>query len=279
MVHAGRSLFAQLRASFAATVIGAGVFAACGESTPTATTADELRVTLAINGVSGESIVVDPRNATLRVGYGAIVQARILDAAGNPVAGARPTWISNNPQVASVTVLPDSGQSTDGLRVSVAARARGVALIIASRGDKADTARFTVTARDSVPTDSTPTPGPRPTRFDVTARVSQNWIDSLVLRDSSLWVAPPIAGATVRFVQLPASPADSSSPAPAPVVLATATSDANGNVAFRDMPASRYRLEVVTPAASEWGSANFTYSAPYQSTMHHQLRLIKKIYQ
>lgn len=284
MLHAGHSIYARTFA--AAALLSAGVLAGCKDSAPTAARADDLDVQLAINGVSGESVVIDPRNATLQVGYGAVVQARILDAAGNPISGVRPTWASSNPLVATVTVLPDSGRGTDGLRAAVSARAAGVALIIVSRGDKADTARFTVTARDSVPPDSIPGgqgPVTRPSRFDVIALVSQNWIDSLVLRPDSNWVAPPIAGATVRFVQLPSMPGDTLTPnvppVTAPVVLATAVSDSNGAVSFRDMPATRYRLEVETPATSEWGSRVFTYGAPFKTPMLHQLRLIKKIYQ
>jgi hypothetical protein len=282
MLHAGCSFITRAR-TFATTVLlGAGIVVGCRDASPTAANTDALSVELAINGVSGESVVIDPRNATLRVGYGAIVQARITDAAGNPVSGVRPTWSSTSPSIATVSVLPDSAQSSDGLRAALSARSAGVTAIIVAYNGKADTARFTITTGDSVTPGPGPFTGPRPTRFDVTGRVSQHWIDSLVLRDST-YVGQIIAGVTVRFVQLPSAPGDtltsSVPPVTTPTVLATAITDNAGTVTFRDMPAARYRLEVQTPAESEWGSRTFDFGPPLRTPLHHELRVIKKIYQ
>ena len=160
---------------------------------------------LSINDVSGESILVDPRNATLQVGYGAIVEARILDANGNPVPDARPAWSTSDASIATVSALPDSGLRQDGLRASVAARAAGSVLIIASHANKADTARFTITPAhvDS----GSQGPVTRPARFDLVARVLGISTVSQPSRDTSAWTPPLSRAPAYGFVQLPSIPA------------------------------------------------------------------------
>lgn len=251
---------------------------ACSDTSPTANEEAPMNVVLSINDVSGESILVDPRNATLQVGYGAIVEARILDANGNPVPGARPAWSTSNASIATVSVLPDSGLRQDGLRASVAARAAGNVLIIASRANKADTARFTITpARvDS----GSQGPVTRPARFDLVARVLGISTVSQPSRDSSTWTTTVVAGATVRFVQLPSIAGDTlpptAPPVSAPTLIATATADSAGMVFFRNMPAARFRLEVDPPGASAWAARVFEYGAPYASPLRFDLLLTAK---
>lgn len=237
-----------------------------------------MNVVLSINDVSGESILVDPRNATLQVGYGAIVEARILDANGNPVPDARPAWSTSDASIATVSALPDSGLRQDGLRASVAARAAGSVLIIASHANKADTARFTITPAhvDS----GSQGPVTRPARFDLVARVLGISTASQPSRDTSAWTTTVVAGTSVRFVQLPSIPGDTlpstSPPVSTPTLIATATADSAGMVYFHDMPAARFRLEVEPPNSTPWAGRVFEYGAPYGSPLRFDLLLSAK---
>lgn len=251
---------------------------ACSDTSPTANEETPMNVVLSIDDVSGQSILVDPRNATLQVGYGAIVEARILDAGGSPIPGARPVWSTSDASIATVSALPDSGLRQDGLRAAVAARAAGSVLIIASHANKADTARFTIT---SVRVDSgSQGPVTRPARFDLVAQVLGRAATSPSSRDSSTWTPPVVAGATVRFVQLPSIAGDTlpptAPPVSAPTLIATATADATGMVHFSNMPAARFRLEVDPPSASAWAARVVEYGAPYASPLRLDLLLSPK---
>ena len=94
------------------------------------------------------SVVVEPREVNLRLGFDVRLQATRMDAQGQIVfCGPAMTWSSSNPAVATVS---------DGLVVGVNA---GKAFIRASSGGKADSAAVTIVTATigSVPIERVPT--------------------------------------------------------------------------------------------------------------------------
>ena len=239
---------------------------------PTGGSASPATVHALVNNTTGSAVVFDEHNASLQVGYGVLIETRVTDAAGHLVGGARPTWTSTNPTVASVVTLPDSGFTSDGARASVAARAPGTAMIIAAFERSADTVHVTVEPGSG----PSPNPPPSLTTFDLSARA----VGFSGGADSSKWVFTPVAGAIVSFTQLPRLPGDTIAaavtPVTVPTVIATATADANGIVSFHAMPAARFRLDVQTPAASVWASRTVDFYAPYLASMRVDVLLQKK---
>ncbi|MBL0937807.1 MAG: hypothetical protein IBJ03_02870 [Gemmatimonadaceae bacterium] len=283
MSHVFASRRRSLRTSVAIALTGVAFLSACSDSPPTAGNSQPLNIQLTISDVSGESVRVDPRTATLESGYGAIISVAILDAAGNPVPGAKPAWTTSDANIATVAPFPDSSfastVSNNVLRAAVAGRAPGQAMIIASYQGQADTARFTITpARQDT---SGPGPVTRPTRFELTARVSGLDMAPQSGQDTTRWVLTNISGAIVRFVQLPPLAGDTlppvGTPVSTPTLIATATTGSDGRFTLPDMPVARFRLEVQPPASSSWAARTFEYSAPYSSTLKLELQLSKKL--
>lgn len=247
--------------------------AACSD-TPPATGSDTRRIALALDNSDGDALLLDPRTATMHVGFGMLIRAQITGADGQPIAGAQPNWRSTNESVVRLTPLPDSGFSDDGARVVAIAHGEGTALVIASFGGAADTATITVAPRQQ--DDSTGgVPAPVPARFELGLYVSTQ-VDTTLL---ALWKREPVPNATVRLVQLPLLPGDSV-PGSAPQVTiqtlrATAVTDTAGFVVFSDIPMSRYRLEVQPPAGSAWVARNIEMGPPGVASVRLEARLIK----
>src|SRR6187402_2405342 len=92
--------------SLTASLLAIGMLTACSSEQPTEATNARIEVT----EESSSSVVGnDPHDITLMVGMGIVYRARIVDASGQAVSNARPTWRSTVPGVASVNPLPDSG--------------------------------------------------------------------------------------------------------------------------------------------------------------------------
>lgn len=93
-------------------------------------------VTTAPNLPPLSAVVMTPATDTLQVGQTRAFVAAAIDTSGNPVAGAAFNWTSSDPAVFTVN---SSG--------TVTAVAEGLALLIASAGDKADTSTVFVFAQ------------------------------------------------------------------------------------------------------------------------------------
>lgn len=270
----GRAAYGMLAAAVVAALAG------CGDGEPPITTNNSQRVSLSLQNQTsdGGALMLDPRTATLHVGYGMLINVKITDASGQNVAGARPTWRSTNTNVVRVHVLPDSGFANDGTRAAIAGVAEGSALVIASFGGAADTARISVApARvDSSGNGGNPGgPVPVPNDFDVGIFVSTAF-DSTMF---ALWRYEPVVNATVRLIRLPNLAADT---LPAgvtgvsqPTLFKTAVADTAGFVLFRDVPMGRFRIEVVPPAGSAWEPWAFDYGPPYVANVRYHIQLQK----
>lgn len=212
-------------------------------------------------------ILIDARNPRLEVGFGLIMRARIVDASGATVVGARPTWRSSQPGIATTTPLPDS-VGADGTRVAVGAHALGDALIIATYNSLADTARLKVVSKaDTVAPPPPPTPPyVRPTKFDATIIV-RGFVSAA---DSATNGTQLIPGTVVTLTRLPSLPGDSLPPGvtsvTTPTLFGTQTVNANSQVTFVDVPQSRFRVEVVPPSSTTWQRTEFTYPPPQVAT-------------
>ena len=249
-----------------AAVAGGMMLAACSNSdSPTdgsARAPDALRIS--VDNSAGTAIELAPRSATIEMGRGIFLKAQVVDAAGQPVPGAKASWRSTTTAVATVTQLADSGLVSDHGRAAVSSIAAGTALIIASYEDVADTATITVVPRTDSGT-PTPTP-PRASEFDLTVRV-QGLTPTGTIRDSVLNRIDPIPGATVTVTLLPPLPNDtlppSATPITTPTLAGTGTTDAQGIVRFTKIPSARYRVAVQPPAGSGWQAASIESGAPY----------------
>jgi hypothetical protein len=236
--------------------------------------AGTLRVT--VDNSEGSAISLAPRSATVMVGHGVLVRAQVVDASGQPVAGAQASWVSTNPAVATAMALPDSGLRSDHGRAAVRAIGAGTALIIASYDKVADTATITVVPR----TDSVPTPPQRAKEFDLTARVTALVATGEVVRDSILQRLDPIPGSRVTVTLLPLLPGET---VPAgvtaittPTVAGTATADAQGRVSFTKLTGSRFRIDVEPPAGSGWKAASVEMGPPFGGAVHREVMLQKQ---
>lgn len=246
--------------------------AACSETSPI-TSGDTKRVALSLDNSEGDALLLDPRTATLHVGYGMLISAQITGPDGQPVEGARPTWRSTDESVVKLYPLPDSGFVNDGMRVSAAAFSEGTALVIASFGTAADTATITVAPRQ---VDSTGgVPAPAPARFEFGLYVSTE-IDSTML---AIWKREPVPNATVKLTQLPLVVGDSvpedAQQVSTPTLLGTAVTDEEGLALFNDIPMSRYRVEVIPPPGSAWEAKSFEFGPPLLASVRWEIRLKK----
>ena len=264
------------RATFA--TLASLLLVACSDSrTPTdaaARSAGALRVS--VDNSEGNAISLAPKSATVMAGNGVLVRAQVVDAGGQPVAGAKATWASTNPAVATAMALPDSGLVSDHGRAAVRGIAAGTAMIIASYENVADTATITVVPR----VDSVPSAPERAREFDLTARVSALVPTGQVVRDSILQRLDPIPGARVTVTLLPLLPGET---VPAgvprittPTVAGTATADAQGTVRFTKLTGSRFRIDVEAPAGSAWKSASVEMGPPFGGTVHREMILQKQ---
>lgn len=264
--------------AFALAVAGAAI-SACSSETPTGNTSANTHLEVVQEVDLASSLHVDPRTPQLQVGYGIILRARIVDANGNTVAGARPEWRSTQPSIVSTTPIPDS-VGVDGARISIAGRAAGSAMVIATYNNLADTARVTVTAR----TDTTinngggtqPPPYTRPTSFDATIIV-RGFVQGA---DSSTSGTQLVPGTVVTLTRLPSTVGDSLpsgvTSVTTPTVFATLTVDANSQAIFRTVPQSRFRVNVAPPAGSGWQPSEFTYPPPQIGNFTRLVTLLKQ---
>lgn len=234
---------------------------ACGSEQVTEPITNSARIEVTEEPGSSSIVGSDPHDITLTVGFGIIYRARIVDANGQPVSNARPTWHSTNPGVASVNPLPDSA-GVDAARAAISARAVGTALVIASYNGMADTSRVSVIAR----VDTGGNPPVRPVAFDATIIV-RGFVPGT---DTASIGSMLIPGATVTLTRLPLLPTDTTTPGVTPVTVptlfGTMTVDASSQVIFRNVPQSRFRVQVTPPAGTTWSSAEFTYGPPLVST-------------
>jgi hypothetical protein len=259
---------------------GGLLLAGCNDgTTPTdgsARAPDALRVSL--DNSAGTALALAPRSATLMVGHGILLRANIVDAGGQPVAGAKASWRSTNSAVARVTPLADSGLVNDHGRAAVSSIAPGTALIIATYENVADTATITVVPRtDSGATPPPPAP-PRASEFDLTVRV-HGLVATGMVGDSILQRLDPIAGAAVTVTLLPPLANDTTptggAPITSPTVVGTVVTDAQGNARFTKVTSARYRIAVQPPAGSPWTASSTESAAPYGGTAQNHVVLRK----
>lgn len=133
-----------------------------GASRPSGGLEDTIRVTVSAPPVSG--VVVTPKMLTLTAGGTGSLSATARDDRGNPLAGRKITWRSDNPGIVAV--------ASNGMVTGVSA---GSARVIAASEGKADTAMVMVTAAAPAPGPTpgpTPTPDPTPTPTPVPTSVS-----------------------------------------------------------------------------------------------------------
>ena len=191
------------------------------------------------------------------VGLGTIYRARIIDANGQPVTNARPTWRSTAPAVASVNALPDS-VNVDGARAAIGGLSVGTALVIASHNGLADTTRVTVTAR----VDSVPNPTTVVGKFDATILVR----GFVAGRDTANVGSMLLPGSSVTLTRLPSVTGDVLKPGVTPVtqptVFGTLIADGTSQVMFRNVPQSRFLVQVVPPSGSGYQASEFTAGPP-----------------
>lgn len=248
-------------------ITAGSLMGACSNEQPTVQADTGARVELTQEVDPTSLILIDPRNPRLDVGFGLIMRARLVDAAGHTIVGARPTWRSSQPSIATTNPLPDS-VGADGTRVAVGALAVGQSLIIASYNSLADTARLTVVAKtDTVAPPSPPTPPyVRPTTFNATIIV-RGFVSAA---DSATNGTQLIPGTVVTLTRLPSVAGDSLPPGVTPVttptLFGTQTVNANSQVTFENVPQSRFRVEVVPPASTTWQRSEFTYPPPQIAT-------------
>jgi hypothetical protein len=243
-------------------VAGVGAaLAACSDEAPTqAKLADSLlELTQEVN--PNDLILVDAHHPRLVVGSGIILRARIMNSSGQTLIAARPAWRSTNPSVVSANPLPDSA-GADGARVAVGGLAVGTAMVIASYNGLADTSVVTVIARSDTGTTNPPPPPPRPVAFDATIAV-RGFVASADTGTTGTLLLP---GATVTLTRLPLAAGDSIvsgvTPVTVPTVFGTLTVDATSQVVFRNVPQSRFRVNVAPPPGTPWQPAEFTYPPP-----------------
>jgi hypothetical protein len=240
-------------ARFTASLLAIGILSACSAEQPTQASNARIEVT----EESSSSVVGnDPHDITLMVGMGIVYRARIVDANGQPVSYARPTWRSTVPTVASVTPLPDSG-GIDAGRAAIAAQAVGNTLVIATYNGISDTSRVNVIARvDSVPQN------PASGTFDATILV-RGYVAG---RDTAGVGSQLLLGSSVTLTRLPSIAGDVLKPGVTPVtvptVFATLTVDSYSQVIFRNVPQSRFKILVTPPSGTSWQPAEFTVAPP-----------------
>lgn len=247
--------------------------AACGSDTPTRGTPALAALSLAIDNANGAAVALTPDSIALVLGHGTFLQARILDASGAPIPGAKATWRSTNTAVAQVTPLADSGLVADHGRAAVTSIASGTALVIATYEQIADTAKVTILPRvDSVAT----TPSPRARQFDLTVRVQGVLATSATMPDSASR-HQPLPGAQVTLTLLPLRQGDSVAtgvtPVTSPTVVGTVTTDAQGVARFGGVAASRYRIAVQPPSGSSWTGTTSEFGPPYWAQMFNEMWL------
>ena len=241
-------------ARIATSLLAIGMLAACSSTEqPTAVSSNRIEVT---EESSSSVIGNDPQNITLMVGMGIIYRARIVDANGQPVSNARPVWRSTVPGVASVNPLPDSA-GIDAGRAAIGAHSVGTALVIATYNGISDTSRVNVIARvDSVPVN------PPTGSFDATILV--RGFDAS--RDTAGIGSQLIPGSTVTLTRLPSIAGDVLKPGVTPVtvptVFATLTVDTYSQVVFRNVPQSRFKIQVTPPSGTAWQPTEFTAAPP-----------------
>ncbi len=242
---------------------GIGVaLAACTDEAPTQSTSSDAQLELTQEVNPNDLILVDARHPRLEVGFGIILRARIMNSTGQTVTAARPVWRSTNPSVVSANPLPDS-VGVDGARVAVAGMAVGTAMVIASYNGLADTSVVTVVTRtDTGTTNPPPPPPPRPVVFDATISV-RGFVASADTGTTGTLLLP---GATVTLTRLPLAAGDSIAPGVTPVTVptlfATQAVDANSRVVFRNVPQSRFRVNVTPPPGTDWQAAEFIHPPP-----------------
>lgn len=244
---------------------------------PAANETQRVTMSLQNENTDGGALVLDPRTATLHVGYGILIGVNITGPDGQPVDGATPSWTSTNPAVVRVDVLPDSGFANDGWRASVAGVSEGTARVIAAYNGAADTAFITVAPARVDTTDGGGGGGSYeiPEKFQVGFYISTD-IDSTLLAQ---WAREPVPNATVRLYRLPPSVNDSIPsgvpPVTEPTLFATVVSDTAGFVLIHQVPMGPFRVEVDPPAGSAWEPKVLTFSTPYLSSVRYEIRLPK----
>ena len=243
-------------AAVTAGALAAATLTACSDKQPTEL-ADNQRIEVSEEPSSSSVVGTDPQNITLMVGLGIIYRARIVDGNGQPISNARPTWRSTAPTVASVHALPDS-VNVEGARAAIGGLSVGTALVIASYNGLADTTRVTVTAR----VDSAFNPPAVAGQFDATILVR----GFVVGRDTANVGSMLLPGSSVTLTRLPPAAGDvlrpGVVPVTAPTVFGTLIADGTSQVVFRNVPQSRFRVQVVAPSGSAYQSAEFTAPPP-----------------
>ncbi|MES2521319.1 MAG: hypothetical protein V4617_01380 [Gemmatimonadota bacterium] len=261
--------------------MGAVALSACGSDSPTnGNVKSPGTVSISLDNSSGTALSLAPRSATLMQGFGILLQARVLDANGQPIASARPTWRSTNTAVFTVGALPDSGLLIDNNRAAVAAVGQGTALAIATYENLADTTTITVVPRTGGNGGGGTPPPPRAQQFDLTLRVVGLVVTTASTPgDSGTRTLQALPGSSVTLTLLPSTQGDSVAtgvtPVTTPTVFGTATTDANGVARFTAVPAMRYRIAVQAPAASGWISQTQDASPPYWGAITREVMLRK----
>jgi hypothetical protein len=261
-------------AMMASVVVG---LAACGDGKNSPAAIDGERVSLSlVKNNDGGSLMLDPRTATMHIGYGIQVSVNITGPDGQPVAGAKPTWVSTDPSIVKVQVFPDSGLALDGKRAAVWGVKTGTAKVIASYNGVADTAVITIAPAREDNSSGGGTSQPRPTSFEAGIYVS-NAVDSTSL---ALWRREPIANATVRLIRLPLATGDTIpegvSTVDTPTLFQTLQTDAEGYALFSNVPMGRFRVEVEPPPGSGWVARSFNYGPRWVSSIRFEVRLPKQ---
>jgi hypothetical protein len=243
-------------AGVTAGALATAALTACSSDKPTEL-ADNTRIEVTEEPSSSSVVGNDPQNITLMTGLGIIYRARIVDANGQPVSNARPTWRSTAPTVASVNALPDS-VGIDGARAAIGGLSVGSALVIASYSGLADTTRVTVTAR----VDTVFNPPAVVGTFDATILVR----GFVAGRDTANIGSMLLPGSSVTLTRLPLATGDvlrpGVTPVTTPTVFGTLIADGTSQVVFRNVPQSRFRVQVVAPSGSAYQSAEFIAPPP-----------------
>ncbi len=136
----------QIQRTTLALMMGAIAMGACDSASTTGTNASPAgaaaKLQFAIDNSSNTAIMINPHLVTLHVGSGMTASATVVDANGNLVTDARPTFYSTSPNIATVEVL------SDGKSARVEARAPGLTGIVATYGGVVDTLIVTATSNE-----------------------------------------------------------------------------------------------------------------------------------
>lgn len=249
--------------------IVAGAVAACDGGPTSFRMPRELRV--AIDNASGTAVTLGQDSVTLLYATGIRLRASVVGSDGKPLAGGTPAWRSTNPAVA-IVARDEGGQARGEGSATVAGSMPGTTLVIASIGGVADT--VTVTVLPYLDGSHRFTLPPQPERFDMSVRV-QGFVRQP--GDESTRVLEILGSSSVALTLLPPRPGDriptGTVSVAQPTLVAMAATDASGVVWFRNLPTSRYRLEILPPPGSAWTAASGEGPPPAFSLVHNEVWL------